>query len=56
MATCLFSVLMMRRYIREKAAIRGEAELPKAYLLLGALLYLTLYALYVFLTGALLTA
>ena len=55
-ATCLFSALMMHKYIRDKAMIRGEAELPKAYLLLGALLYLTLYAFYVFLTGALLTA
>ena len=56
LATCLFSVLMMHRYIREKAAIRGEVELSKAYLLLWALLYLVLYAFYVFLTGALLTA
>jgi hypothetical protein len=56
LATCLFSVLMMDRYIREKAAIRGEPELSKAYLLLWAFLYLVLYAFYVFLTGALLMA
>jgi hypothetical protein len=47
---------MMHKYIREKAALRGEAELAKGYLLLWAPLYLALYAFYVFLTGALLTA
>ncbi len=55
-ATCVLSVLLMHRYFREKAAIRGEAKLSKAYLLLWALVYLVLYAFYVFLTGALLTA